>query len=207
MARFFLVRHGKTEGEESRYYGHTDISLSREGVKQGETLRARLARENINAIYSSDLKRASDTAGIIAAAHKLRVIPRPGLRELDFGELTGMTFEEMKEHYHGALGLLSGQDLDLSAPGGESLRQMSVRLKRFAAEVRKQPPERTLLVVAHGGSLKVLLCILLGISPGHWWQFRLEPASLTVVETYPEGAVLCLLNDTSHLEGVRRLIS
>ena len=57
-----------------------------------------------------------------------------------------------------------------------------------------------MLVVAHGGSLKVLLCILLGISLKHWWQFRLEPASLTVVETYSKGSVLCLLNDTSHLE-------
>jgi len=207
MTRFFLVRHGKTEGEESRYYGHTDISLSQEGVKQGEALRARLARENINVIYSSDLRRASDTAGIIAAAHNLQVIPRPGLRELDFGELASMTFEEMKEHYHGALRLLSGQDPGMSAPGGESLRQMSVRLKRFTAEVRKQPTERTLLVVAHGGSLRVLLCILFGISLNHWWQFQLEPASLTIVKTYPEGAVLCLLNDTSHLEGVGRLIS
>ncbi len=207
MARFFLVRHGKTEGEGSRYYGHTDISLSREGIKQGEALRDRLARENINAIYSSDLRRASDTAGIIAAAHNLQVIPRPGLRELDFGELDGMAFAEMEEYYHETARLLSGQDPGMSAPGGESLRQMSVRLKRFVAEARKQPPERTLLIVAHSGSLRVLLCILLGISPRHWWQFQLEPASLTIVETYPEGAVLCLLNDTSHLEGVRRQIS
>ena len=200
MARLLLVRHGKTRGEGSRYYGHIDIGLSQEGVKQVEILRGRLAAENLNTVYSSDLKRAFDTAEIIAATHKLKVIPCSDLRELDFGELADMTFEEMKERYHGATKFLSGQHLDMSAPGGESLRQMSVRIKRFVAEVQKQPPERTLLVVAHGGSLKVLLCILLGISLKHWWQFRLEPASLTVVETYSKGSVLCLLNDTSHLE-------
>ena len=200
MARLLLVRHGKIEGEASRYYGHIDIGLSQEGVKQVEMLRDRLASQNLNVVYSSDLKRAFDTAEIIAAAHKLTVIPRSDLRELDFGKFAGMTFDEMKKHYRRAVRLLSGQEPDISAPGGESLRQMSNRIQRFVAEVQKQPPERRLLVVAHGGSLKVLLCLLLGISLEHWRQFRLDYASLTVVETYPEGAVLCLLNDTSHLE-------
>ena len=200
MAKLLLVRHGKTEGESGRYYGHTDIGLSQEGVKQAEMLRDRLVSQNLNVIYSSDLKRAFDTAEIIATAHKLKVIPRSELRELDVGKLAGMTFEEMKERYDGAAKLLSGQEPDISAPGGESLRQMSVRVQRFVAQVQEQPPEQTLLVVAHGGSLKVLLCLLLGISLEHWWQFRLAYTSLTVVETYSEGAVLCLLNDTSHLE-------
>ena len=67
MARLLLVRHGKTEGEASRYYGHIDIGLSQEGVKQVEILQGRLASENLNTVYSSDLKRAFDTAEIIAA--------------------------------------------------------------------------------------------------------------------------------------------
>ncbi|MBA7504646.1 Phosphoserine phosphatase 1 [subsurface metagenome] len=200
MARLLLVRHGKTEGEASRYYGHTDIGLSQEGVKQAEMLRDRLTSQNLNVIYSSDLKRAVDTAEIIAAAHKLKVIPCSDLRELDVGKLAGMTFEEMKERYDGVVRLFSGQEPDISTPDGESLRQMSVRVQRFVAQVQEQPPEQTLLVVAHGGSLKVLLCLLLGISLEHWWQFRLANASLTIVETYSEGAMLCLLNDTSHLE-------
>lgn len=205
MARLLLVRHGKIEGEPSRYYGHIDIGLSREGIKQAEILRERLAGENISLVYSSDLKRALATAEIIAAAHRLDVVASSDLRELDFGELAGMTFEEMEAGYQGAVRLLDGQAPGMSAPGGESLRQMSTRIRRFAAKVRKQPPERVLLVAAHGGSLKVLLCLLLGISLKHWWQFRLDPASITIVETYTEGSVLCLLNKTVHLE--RRQIS
>ena len=202
MATLLLVRHSKTEGEENRYYGHIDVSLSQEGAEQAEMLRDRLTSQNLNVVYSSDLKRALDTADIIAGAHKLKVMPCSDLRELDFGELAGMTFNEIQERYHGAIKLLSGEDLDMSAPGGESLRQMSIRIKRFVAGVEKQPRERTVLVVAHDGSLKVLLCTLLGIGLEHWWQFRLQPASLTVVETYAEGSVLCRLNDTSHLGGV-----
>jgi len=84
---------------------------------------------------------------------------------------------------------------------------MNTRIKRFVTEVREQPPERILLVVAHGGSLKVLLCLLLRISLKHWWQFRLEPASLSVVKTDPDGAVLHRLNDTSHLTTVKGHLS
>ncbi len=204
MARLHLVRQGKTEGDAGSYYGHIDICMSQQGVKQAEMLRERLASENFNYIYSSDLKRALATAEIIATAHKLKVIPRSNLRELDFGELASMTFEEMKEHYLGAVGLLSGQDLDISAPNGESLRQMSTRIRRFVTEVKKQPPKQMSLVVAHGGSLKVLLCLLLRISLKHWWQFRLDPASLSVVKTDSEGSALHLLNDTSHVEEVGR---
>jgi alpha-ribazole phosphatase len=204
MAKLLLIRHGKIEGEETRYYGHIDIDLSQEGIKQAEILRDRLASENIDAIHSSDLKRAFHTAEIIAASHKLKVIPRCELREFDFGELNGLTFEEMKQRYPGVDKLLSGQDADISALGGESLRQMSTRIKRFVAQVQKQASEHRSLIVAHGGSLKVLLCLLLSINLEHWWQFRLDPASLTVVETHFEESTLCRLNDTSHLTGVRR---
>ena len=102
MARLLLVRHGKTEGEVSRYYGHINIWLSREGIKQAELLRERLASESLDAIYSSDLERAISTAEIIAVAHKLKVIPCPHLRELDFGKLVPFNCVHMsfqtKEH-------------------------------------------------------------------------------------------------------------
>lgn len=199
MARLLLVRHGKTEGEENRYYGHIDIGLSPKGVRQAEALRDRLASEDIAAVYSSDLKRALDTAEVIASAHKLPVIPCSDLRELDFGELAAMTFEEIKERYQGAVELLSGQDPDMSAPGGESLSEMSARIHRFIAQLEKHPPGETVLIVAHDGSLRVLLSLLLGVSLQRSWQFRLDPASLSIAGTYSQGTVLLLLNDSSHL--------
>jgi len=107
MTKLLLVRHGKTEGEANRYYGQADIGLSQEGQQQAAALGERLGSENISLIYSSDLKRTTDTAEIIAAAHQLEVMPHPDLRELDFGELGGMTFEEMKTHYQGASRFLS----------------------------------------------------------------------------------------------------
>ena len=199
MARLLLVRHGKTEGEGNRYYGHTDIGLSQEGIKQAEMLRVRLASEDIDMIYSSDLKRAFDTAEIIASARNFQVMRHSDLRELDFGELTGMTFEEIEKRYQGAAELLSGQKPNMSAPGGESLRQMSARIERFIAELEKHPLEHTVLIVAHSGSLRVFLCLLLRINLEHSWQFRFDPASLSIAETYPQGTVLSLFNDTSHL--------
>ncbi len=199
MARLLLVRHGKTSDEVGRYYGHTDIGLSDEGIRQAKKLRDRLASEEIKAIYSSDLKRASLTAEFIASPHRLPVIRCPELRELHFGRLEGMSFDEIQRCYPEAAQLWSTPDPGIAAPGGETLEELTVRVKRFTTRLQEHSGEESILVVAHGGSLWVLLCDLLGMRLGWRWQVRLDLASLSIVETYPEGAVLCLLNDTSHL--------
>ncbi|MCL0036614.1 adenosylcobinamide-GDP ribazoletransferase [Dehalococcoidia bacterium] len=69
----------------------------------------------------------------------------------------------------------------------------------FAGKLKEHKPEETVLVVAHGGSLQVLICILLGIGLEHWWQVRLSSASVTIMDISPEGAAFVVLNDTCHL--------
>jgi len=199
MSRLLLVRHGKVKEGAPRYYGHSQVELSPEGIIQAEMVRDRLARERIDAIYSSDLKRARLTAEIIASAHLAEVVPCPELREIDFGEVEGMTFEEVERYHPEAAGLWSGGDLDAGAPRGENLRQLTSRVRRFMGRLQRHSREETILIVAHSGPLRVLLCTLLGIELERLWQIRLDPASVSLVETYPEGAIICLLNDTSHL--------
>ena len=199
MSRLLLVRHGKIKEGARRYHGHSQVGLSPEGIVQAEMLRDRLAGKKIDAIYSSDLNRARLTAEIIASAHLAEVALCHELRELDFGEIEGMTFEEVEKRYSEAAGLWSGGDLDARAPGGESLRQLAGRVRRFMRKLQRHSPEETILIVAHSGPLRVLLCTLLGIELERLWQIRLDPTSLSLVETYPEGAIICFLNDTSHL--------
>ena len=92
MSRLLLVRHGDTElNSAERYWGNTDVKLSDAGFRQAERLRDRLATERIDAIYSSELRRASATAEIIASSHRLHVIICAELREMNFGELEGLT--------------------------------------------------------------------------------------------------------------------
>lgn len=199
MSKLLLVRHAKTKQGHRRYCGHSQIGLDPEGIVQARMLRDHLAREEIAAIYSSDLNRARLTAQIIASLHPTEVVLCPEIRELDFGEIEGMTFEEVNKCCPEAVRLWSSGDLDATAPDGESLRQLASRVQLFAARLRSHSPEETILIVAHSGPLRVLLCTWLGIDLERSWQIRLDPASVSLVETYPEGTIVCFLNNTSHL--------
>jgi alpha-ribazole phosphatase len=197
LARLLLIRHAETEWtQEGRYQGHSQIGLSAKGIKQAERLRERLKGEKVNAIYTSDLRRAMETAQIIAFPHHLEVIPCSELREIDFGNLEGLTFDEAQQNYPWI-------EQRWSSPNpqqGESLSQLSSRVGRLAIRLRGLEAMSSIIIVSHGGPLRVLLCLLLGIEPERWWQFELGCASLSVVETYPQGMVLSLLNDVCHLK-------
>jgi alpha-ribazole phosphatase len=197
--RLILARHGETDyNQQWRFQGHTDLGLSRVGRRQAERLRRRLSREPLDVIYTSHLKRAAETAGIIARGRGLRVEFRENLAELDFGRLEGMTHDEIVERYPDwRLG-----DDDFTAYGGESLEQLGQRIRAFAKELRSHnPDDADILIIAHAGPLRVLLCVLLGIDIENWRRFHLTPASLTVVEDVEREPVLTLLNAVSHLKG------
>jgi alpha-ribazole phosphatase len=200
LARLLLVRHGETEWNKSgRYQGRSDIDLSAVGIKQVEALKKRLVKESIDAIYSSDLKRAVHTAQIIASGHNPELVICKELRELDFGEFEGLTFEEIEQRYPRS-NWWTTQDPQEKLSNGESVSQLTDRVSPFASKLRGYTGEETVLIVAHGGSLRALICLLLGFGLEHWWQIRLDSASLTMVETYSDVVVLSLLNDLCHLE-------
>jgi len=201
MSKLLLVRHGDTElSSDERYWGHSDVKLSTLGLRQAEGLRDFLVTHEIDAIYSSDLKRALVTAEIIASRHKTEIITCAELREINFGELEGLTFDEISQRYpEVAKSWIEGK-LRLKYPGGESIREFTQRTSNFASRLMTLIPEQTILIVAHSGSLRILICHLLGIRLQHWHQLQLDFGSLSIVETHAQGAVLRSLNDTSHLE-------
>ncbi len=196
--RLMLARHGETDyNQQWRFQGRTDLGLNRVGRRQAEGLRQRLSQESIDVIYTSKLKRAEDTAGIIARGCGLRVVTCENLAELDFGKFEGLTHAEIVERYPE----WQPSDYDFTAYGGESLEQLAQRVRAFEKELRSDnPADADILVIAHSGSLRVLLCVLLGIDIENWWRFRLAPASLTVLEDFGQKPVLTLLNDVSHLK-------
>lgn len=201
MAKFFLVRHGETRwNKEQRYQGCSDVPLSSVGMAQAQMLRERLSSEDIDVIYASDLCRAMETARIIASAHKLQVIVSRELRELDFGELEGMPVEEVNQRYPQIARAWSTHPPDFVFPGGEGLQELFSRVSPFARRLQQDHSEKTVLIVTHGGVVRALLCALLGLGLEHWWQLRVDAASLTVVESYSDRMTLSQLNDTCHLK-------
>jgi alpha-ribazole phosphatase len=199
LPKILLVRHGITKFHTSdRFWGKTDIPLSNTGIKQAGQMRNRLAREKINAIYSSTLSRARSTAEIIASGHKADVIACDELCECNFGYIEGLNFNEIKRLYPALAEELNDWKA-VAFPGGESLEQLNARVLTFFKRLELHQPRETVLVVAHGGPLRLMVCNLLGLGLEHWLQMRIDLASLSIIETYPQATVLSLLNDASHL--------
>ncbi len=200
MSKLLLVRHGDTEsGSTLRYWGQSDVKLSAVGLRQAERLSDRLATERIDAIYTSYLQRALVTAKVIASKHQANVITCPELNEVNFGKIEGLTFDEVSQLYPEVAKLWVSRSLSLEFPEGENFDKLNNRVSKFLSRLDKHAPEETILIVAHAGPLRLLVCHLLGLELRHWRQFRLDLASLSIVETYSQGVILNLLNDVSHL--------
>jgi alpha-ribazole phosphatase len=200
MARLLLIRHGQTKLHQAdRFWGRTDVELSDIGKRQAEQLRDRLAPEKISAIYSSTLSRARTTAEVIASWHKVRVVPCEELCECSFGYVEGLTFGEISKKFP-ELARELGDWKTVVFPGGESLEQLDKRVQSFLGKLKQLKQESTIGIVAHDGPLRLIICHLLGLEIRHWFQIRVDHASLSIVETYPQGTVLSLLNDVSHIK-------
>ena len=202
MSRWLIVRHGETSWNvEGRIQGHTDIPLSEKGVRQAEALGARLATWDIRAAYTSDLKRTLETAQNVLKGHNLSPSLSRELREFSYGRWEGMTHQEVKEADPELYAEMLKRKEDFAPPGGESLRDLMVRIGGFVAGLKAAHRDDIILITGHGGSLRVLLTCLLELPPRAAWRFFLSTGSLSVVDCYPDNTVLKLFNDTSHWGG------
>ena len=200
MAKLLLVRHGDNRLDGAlRFWGKTDIELSAGGFRQAQKLRDRLAKQKISAVYTSNLSRSRHTAEVITSVHKLKVVTSEELDELNFGWVEGLTFDEIEKLYPEFAVVLADWRSRPRFPGGESLDELNRRVQAFLEKLRKHKPGETVLIVAHSGTLRLMICNLLGIGLEHWRQIQVDLASLSIVETYEQGALLSLLNDVSHL--------
>lgn len=202
----YLLRHGETAwNQEWRLQGQQDTDLSPRGREQARKASRCLRDEQIGVIYSSDLKRARDTAAVIAGACGREVREEARLREISFGRWEGLKYEEMpegdKKHFDRWL-----QDPDrYPVPGGETLETMSRRVNSFVQGLVESPGEEKILLVTHGGPVKALLSEILGIAPGKASRLVTSPASLSVIQ-YSQGTFyLTLFNCTCFLRGKNKL--
>lgn len=205
MTRMLLVRHGETVWNAARrFQGATDVPLSERGRAQAgavaEALAERLAGEPLHAILTSDLQRAYDTAALIAERQSGKISPDPRLREIGFGDWEGLTYDEIQQRDPDTLARWLADCWQTTPNGGEPFGAFIARVRDLLEELRTRRAEETVLLVAHGGPLQVLLCLALGLQPQARWQFRLDPASLSELWLYQEGAILTLLNDQHHLK-------
>ena len=195
-----LLRHGQTEHTpERRFSGRNDLPLSLTGRAEAEAAGQRAKALGVDVVVASPLRRTRETADIVAGALGLPVAFDGDLVELDFGDLEGLTFDEAAaKHPLAARRFLS--DVTVSAPGGESIADVSTRVSRARRRILSEHAGRTLLVVSHVTPLKLLLAAGLGAGDDVVHRVFLEAASLSTVTWSSDGRTsVRLVNDTAHL--------
>ena len=202
MGSWYLIRHGETEWNRSgKIQGHSDVPLSEHGKWQMRMLGIRLARYSFSSVYASDLSRALESAEMIVEGRETFIETDSDLREFSYGEWEGLTLEEVEARFPKVFAqrMASGNS-GFTAPGGEDSAHVLDRVRRFCARTVKRHDEaEDLLIVAHGGTLRALLVCLLDLTTDHFWRFRVDCGSLSVVNNHPNGRVLETWNDTGHL--------
>ena len=199
MTELILARHGETEWNvEEVFRGRIDIELSETGVRQAELLAQYLRGVKINAVYSSPLRRALNTAEVIARYHKLEVKIAPSLIDFDFGKWQGLPHQEAKRRYKKLYAQWLENPHLIRTPDGESLDEVRKRALMVVDEVVAKH-DGTVVLVSHRVVNKVLICALLGLDNSHFWNIRQDTCGTTTF-VYEKGRfILTKHNDTSYL--------
>ena len=188
--QIILLRHGETRwNREGRCQGSSDIELNELGRRQAGEVAARLSGLRIDAIYSSDLRRARETAETVGAPHHIVVTIDPDLRELDHGEMEGLTFVEVRDRFPGLIEQWRSRPAAVALPDGERLLDVDRRawsaLNRI---VENHDDADTVVVVSHSFPLASVLCRISGTPLNDYRTFHFTPCESRRVDyTRAEG--------------------
>lgn len=187
--QLLLLRHGATDWNlEGRCQGATDLELNETGFRQAQEAGAALSGDRIDAVYSSDLKRALQTARCISQPHGLTVTVDPSLRELDHGVLEGLTFEEIRSGYPDFMRVWRAEPAEASLPGGERLIDVERRAwEGLNGIVGRHGPGETVVIVSHNFPILAILCRITGTPLNRYRSFHLDPCGISRVSYHPAG--------------------
>lgn len=200
--KIILVRHGRTDFNKERIIqGHLDTLLNKEGLEQAIAVAEKLSKEKIDVILSSDLKRAFQTALVIAQKLKKKVITSKLLRERHFGELQGLKGEEVAKKYSIEISELYWSTKTLSSiieragfyTKVESDEEMLKRFARFFVTLKTTYKNKNVLLVIHGGSIRIILKFL-NLSKETEKAGHFKNTSVTVLEKTTQGYIIKTIN-------------
>jgi len=199
-----LVRHGETPlSVERRFSGSGDPDLSERGLAQARATADRLASMNVDVVVTSPRSRARATAEAIADALGGELVVDDAIAETDFGEWEGYTFGEIRERWPNEMSAWLASP-DVAPPGGESFTATFARVEKWRQRLVAERAEQTFVVVSHVTPIKALLRSALDAPPNALFRIHLDPASVSTIDWYADGAgVVRLVNDTSHLGDLR----
>lgn len=194
--KLFLIRHGQTDWNLThRYQGQGDIPLNKTGISQAVRVASKLAEENIDGIFSSDLQRATVTAEKIAQYHQdIELKTMPALRELDFGQWEGLKYQEIEKECPVHLKKWSETPGEITPPGGESLLELQSRVISQVEEICQENQGNNLVLVTHGGVIRTLLTYILHMPLDYYWKIEVVHCAISIIKYYDGEFILSSLN-------------
>ncbi|MGD9246037.1 MAG: histidine phosphatase family protein [Desulfobacterales bacterium] len=201
--RIYLVRHGETEWNRvRRFQGRSNLPLNQEGIKQVNALALALKNKPLNAIYTSPLLRAFETARLIKVFHpSIPIFEEKGLIEMDLGEFDGMKAQDWAEQYPDFRKAWNENPASVQMPGGESLKEVQVRAKDTLERItRIYSPDSSILLSSHNFVNLTILCDLLEIPLHRFRELRQENAAFNVICKKGNRLYVELVNERSHLK-------
>jgi broad specificity phosphatase PhoE len=193
----FLLRHAEVEASYHRIFGgRIDMELSPRGHEQAAALANYLRPKSFDAIYASPMKRVQLTLAPLLVGRAQSPVILPGLREVDFGAWTGLNWEQVQKQFNvSAFDWLS--QLEVGAiPDAESGKVFRARVEPCLEQILSAHPGQSVAVACHGGTIRMLLSILLDLPLRKTASFEVEYASLTQVRYQPSKTEVQLLNFT-----------
>ncbi len=198
--RLLLVRHAETDwNRERRYQGWTDTPLSPAGRVQAEAAGRFLTSQPLAAVWSSPLRRALDTAAAIAGPQGLAVNVSPAFKEMRFGDWEGLRVAEVSERFPEEYQAWRDTPQLVARPGGETLEDVRRRALGGLVELREAYDGKTVCLVAHGVTARVLILDALGLGLERLWSIEVSPTGISELEFRDDWTALHRMNTLAHL--------
>lgn len=195
LLRLILIRHGEPEQEaKGRCYGSLDVGLSEAGRAQIRSNLASVQNFRAQALYASPLKRAIESARILAASLQIQPTVARDLREIDFGRFEGLTYKEVEKLYPEDYKTWMERPTEIKFPQGESFAEVKARVLRFKKSLLQIHPGQTVVVVSHGGTNRILLAEALCMPDAAIFRIDQAYAALNIIDYEPESAIVRLMN-------------
>ena len=200
MTEIVLIRHAETELNRAGVFrGRLDVPLNDRGRRQAGRLAEALAGSALDAVYTSPLVRATETARAVASGHGLEPVVDEALNNIDLGTWQGRKKTEVEREEPELWRLWTTDPDRLEIPGGETLAGVGERAFGRALELLREHDAGRIAVVSHRSVIKLLAARMLGIESGGFWRLYMDNAGYSVFAHRDGGFVLIKWNEACHL--------
>lgn len=200
MIKLILVRHAlTTDNEDKKLSGHIDSCLSKYGIEQVENLTKYLENTKVDSIYTTTSSRTKDTVKEIAKKRGIMISERELLKEINFGDFEGKTFEDIKINYPNEFNKIIELGYEYKYPNGESLIDSYKRVSIEIDNIISENDGKEVLICSHGGTIRNIISYLVTNSYEYHWNFKIDNASVTIIDIVDGFAVINMMNNTCYI--------